>query len=122
MSCAAPGADQRIGTAFLGAGIGFGGSCFPKDSAALSHVAVGMTIVPKGQSKPSGQGMNPCFLWDNADYLLGYTTDPARQERAGSAFEAFRQAHLNLEREIAQPGFGSLRVPARLVSGNGLRS
>ncbi len=40
------GADQRIGTAFLGAGIGFGGSCFPKDLMALSHVAERVGVVP----------------------------------------------------------------------------
>ena len=40
------GADQRIGSAFLAAGIGFGGSCFPKDLAALSHVAARVGVVP----------------------------------------------------------------------------
>lgn len=40
------GADQRIGPAFLGAGIGFGGSCFPKDLTALSHVAARVGVVP----------------------------------------------------------------------------
>ena len=34
------GLDNRIGPRFLGAGIGWGGSCFPKDVAALRSIAL----------------------------------------------------------------------------------
>jgi UDPglucose 6-dehydrogenase len=40
------GTDQRIGPAFLKAGVGYGGSCFPKDVQALVHQMKTIGIEP----------------------------------------------------------------------------
>jgi UDPglucose 6-dehydrogenase len=40
------GTDERIGPAFLYAGIGYGGSCFPKDVKALVHTLRGAGVDP----------------------------------------------------------------------------
>ena len=68
-------------------------------------VATSMNV--PGQNKPPGQGINPCFLWDNASYLLGWSSDADADKaaRAALAFEAFRKKHLELEDRIAHPAF-----------------
>jgi len=41
------GTDKRIGPSFLGAGVGWGGSCFPKDVKALIHMALLYGVRPQ---------------------------------------------------------------------------
>ena len=41
------GSDHRIGTAFMEAGLGFGGSCLPKDVHALVHIARKHGVAPE---------------------------------------------------------------------------
>lgn len=71
-------------------------------------------LVP-GEGKPSGSGLNPCTLWDNTAYLLGYKkpdkdTTKAEKEavRAIEAFEASRKYHLALEQTINDPAFSAV--------------
>jgi len=40
------GSDKRIGTAFMNPGLGFGGSCFPKDVTALARIAEKNSVEP----------------------------------------------------------------------------
>lgn len=58
-----------------------------------------------GEAKPSGPGINPCLLWDNTTYMLGYKPDDPKPERTIKSFEAFRDKHLALETEINNPDF-----------------
>lgn len=66
-----------------------------------------MHLVP-GQSKPPGSGINPCFLWDNAAYMLGYKADDPNPQRTRESFEAFRDRHLAVESEINSPAFSAV--------------
>lgn len=69
---------------------------------------VAQSLLVPGETKPPGQGLNPGFLWDNAAYLLGFSSEPAKWERARASFEAFRQRHLAAETEIGSESFGAV--------------
>ena len=66
------------------------------------------SVVVLGNSKPSGSGINPCFLWDNAAYMLGYKPDDNKPERTQQSFEEFRRQHLNAEANIDDPEFSAV--------------
>ena len=69
---------------------------------------VALQLTVPGESKPPGSGVNPCFLWDNAVYLLGYKPDDADPERTAKCFEAFRKRHLDAEQIVNDPAFSAV--------------
>jgi CRISPR-associated protein Csd1 len=85
-----------------------------QEKVGKALVALSMNV--PGQSKPAGQGLNPCFLWDNAAYLLGCVPNPdpdtekaaKAAARAVLAFEAFRSKHIEIENQINHPAFSAV--------------
>lgn len=61
-----------------------------------------------GQAKPPGSGLNPCFLWDNSGYMLGYKPEDEKPERSAEACLEFRKKHVSLEKEIGAPEFSAV--------------
>lgn len=61
-----------------------------------------------GKAKPSGAGVNPCFLWDNQTYLLGRQPDDKKDGFGRERFKAFRARHLEVEREINDLQFSAV--------------
>ena len=86
------------------------------ESVQKGNRDVAKPMLLPGQGKPPGQGLNPCFLWDNAAYMLGWVlapdADPQKREkqvaRASLAFEAFRNRHIEMETGIAHPAFSAV--------------
>ena len=64
-------------------------------------------LVP-GQAKPPGQGLNPCLLWDNSGYMLGYKKDDEKPERTAETCDEFRKKHVALEKELSVPEFSAV--------------
>lgn len=65
-------------------------------------------VVVPGNAKPPGSGINPCFLWDNAAYMLGFKPDDPKPQRTRDSFEAFRARHLEAEQAIDDPQFSAV--------------
>ena len=65
-----------------------------------------------GQTKPSGPGIHDsiayCFLWDNTQYMLGYKAEDPNPQRSHSCFEAFRDKHLAVEKDITSDAFSAV--------------
>lgn len=75
-----------------------------KKGKEVSRLVVREQLV-HGEAKPSGSGINPCFLWDNAAYLLGYTEV---KPRALEYFAETRRKHLEVEHQIRSPKFSAV--------------
>jgi CRISPR-associated protein Csd1 len=61
-----------------------------------------------GEAKPSGAGINPCFLWDNQTYLLGRNPEGRPADFGLKRFEAFREHHLSKEKELSHDDFSKV--------------
>ena len=84
------------------------GSVFDIEDARLPNdkgklMAASMQV--PGEAKPSGSGINPCFLWDNQTYLLGRQPEDKKEGFGRERFEAFRNYHLSFESEIGDLHF-----------------
>jgi len=67
-----------------------------------------LDLLVLGQSKPPGQGINPCVLWDNAAYALGFKSDDEKPERTLLCYEAFRAKHLEIKDEIKDSSYSAV--------------
>jgi CRISPR-associated protein Csd1 len=83
---------------------------FKDERETSGRKSIGKEMIVPGQGKPPGQGLNPCFLWDNAAYMLGWCADPDpdKTARAALAFEEFLKKHLGLEDRIENPSFKTI--------------
>jgi len=62
---------------------------------------VARQITVPGSTKSSGSGFNPCFLWDNAGYMLGYRPNDKDPARTGETFQSYRDKHTALIPQIS---------------------
>lgn len=64
-------------------------------------------LVP-GEGKPTGSGINPGFLWDNAAYMLGFAPESDKPLRTLASFQRFRDRHLEVQKEVSSHAFDAV--------------
>jgi CRISPR-associated protein Csd1 len=67
-----------------------------------------LDLLVLGQAKPPGQGINPCLLWDNAAYALGFKSDDEKPERTLLCYEAFKAKHLEIKDDINDSSYSAV--------------
>ncbi|MFS0897913.1 UDP-glucose dehydrogenase family protein [Mycolicibacterium litorale] len=83
------GADMRIGAHFLQAGPGWGGSCLPKDTAALLHTGREYGVaLPEVQSARTTNAAQAVRIADAVGRTIGTPTTEARVAALGLTFKA----------------------------------
>lgn len=126
------GLDPRIGPAFLQAGLGYGGSCFPKDVAALAGMAINAGVDPQLlQSTRAINDRQRDWAVERLEETLGCldgrtiavlglafkpNTDDLREAPALDIIRslAHRGASVRAYDPVAMPGAERLGVPALL--------
>ncbi|CEG22121.1 UDP-glucose 6-dehydrogenase YwqF [Planococcus massiliensis] len=106
------GMDQRIGGQFLKAGIGYGGSCFPKDTKALIQIAgdfeydfkllKGVVSVNKKQQRVLVNKLKQCFssLQGKKIAILGLAFKPNTDDMREAASIQVTNELLNLGADV----------------------
>ena len=79
------GHDRRIGFSFLFPGVGYGGSCFPKDVRALQRVAEDNGLEPRILAAVDEvNDAQKTVLFEKVTRRLGRPTSPARRSASGA--------------------------------------
>jgi UDPglucose 6-dehydrogenase len=82
------GLDQRLGPAFLFPGVGYGGSCFPKDVKALIKVAEGQNLEARVlQAVDDVNSRQKRWLFDKVSRFVGKSLSDARLAIWGLSFK-----------------------------------